>query len=91
MEMGLSGQCGLCATLVILRGSGVDVGPTICVPHLPLWICHSEGFWGRSWADDLATNTFAHISLWLNIDARPPDSLSEMLFKFSDALVPLMC
>ena len=61
-----------------------------CVPHLLWWICHSEGLWGRSWADDLATKAFAYISLCLNIDARLQDSLSEMLFNFSDALVPLI-
>lgn len=46
-----------------------------CVPHLFWWICHSEGLWKRSWADDLVTKAFVHISLCLNIDARPPDTV----------------
>ena len=62
-----------------------------CVSHLLWWICHSERLLGRGWADDLATKAFAYISLCLNIDNRPPDSLSEMLFNLRDALVPLMC
>ena len=61
------------------------------VPYLFGWICHSEGLWGRCGAHDLATKAFASISLSLNIYARPPDSLSKMLFNLSDALVPLMC
>ena len=42
-------------------------------------------------AHDLVTKAFAYISLSLNIYARPPDSLSEMLFDLSDTLVALVC
>ena len=61
------------------------------VPYLFWWVCHLEGLWGRFGAHDLATKAFAYISLSLNIYARPPDSLSEMLFDLSDALVDLVC
>ena len=56
------------------------------VPFLFWWICHSEGLWGRCGAHDLATKAFAYLSLSLNIYARPPDSLSEILFNFRDVL-----
>ena len=58
---------------------------------LVLWICHLEGLWRRYEAHDLATKAFAYISLCLNIYTRPPDSLSEMLFNLSDALMPVVC
>ena len=61
------------------------------VPYLFWWIYHLEGFVGRCGAHDLVTMAFAYISLSLNIYARPPDSLSEMLFDLSDALVALVC
>ena len=61
------------------------------VPYLFWWICHLEGLWGRYGAHDLAAKGFAYISLSLNIYARPPDSLSEMLFDLSDTLVALVC
>ena len=49
------------------------------------------GVLGKCGAHDLATMAFAYISLSLNIYSRPPDSLSEMLFDLSDALVALVC
>ena len=61
------------------------------MPYLFWWICHLEGLWGRCGAHNLATKAFAYISLSLNIYARPPDSLSKMIFDLSDALVALVC
>ena len=48
---------------------------------------------GRCGTHDLATKAFAYISLSFNIYryARPPDSLSEMLFNLSDPLMALVC
>ena len=61
------------------------------VPYLFWWICHSEGLWERCGAHDLATKASAYISLGLNIFARPPDSLSEMLINLSDAFMAFVC
>ena len=46
---------------------------------------------GEVWTHDLTTKAFVYISLSFNNYARPPDSLSEMLFNLSDALMPVVC